>query len=281
LTPCRPGRGLRAMVAASVGLRGQRAPPARAASSTLGAPLGWCPAGCHGWLPGEQAVQATSPERASRMEVLQAAMGELRSSAVVAIPTDRLYGLACSVSGSAALDAVYHLKGHSKAKPLAVCLGCVVDIYRYYHVKVPKGLLKDLLPGPVTLVLECLKELNKDLNPFTPPVSIWIPDHAFMHDLAQMFVGLLALTCANLSSQPSSLNVEEFQNLWPQLSLGINGGPIGDGKSPKCCLGSNVVDLSVPGKFGIIGAGCAWENTMLVLQRKYRLLPHRDPAETW
>ena len=45
---------------------------------------------------------------------------------------------------------------------------------------------------------------------------------------------------------------QEFQDLWPHLSLIIDGGPIGDGQSPECRLGSTVVDLSVPGKFGII-----------------------------
>ncbi|EAX07318.1 yrdC domain containing (E. coli), isoform CRA_b [Homo sapiens] len=143
----------------------------------------------------------------------------------------------------------------------------------YCRVRVPEGLLKDLLPGPVTLVMERSEELNKDLNPFTPLVGIRIPDHAFMQDLAQMFEGPLALTSANLSSQASSLNVEEFQDLWPQLSLVIDGGQIGDGQSPECRLGSTVVDLSVPGKFGIIRPGCALESTTAILQQKYGLLP--------
>lgn len=34
-------------------------------------------------------------------------------------------------------------------------------------MNVPDELLRDLLPGPVTLVLERSEELNKDLNPFT------------------------------------------------------------------------------------------------------------------
>ncbi|XP_025782084.1 yrdC domain-containing protein, mitochondrial, partial [Puma concolor] len=144
---------------------------------------------------------------------------------------------------------------------------------RYCHVRVPEGLLKDLLPGPVTLVLERSEELNKDLNPFTPLVGIRIPDHAFIQDLAQVFGGPLALTSANLSSQASSLNVEEFQDLWPQLSLIIDGGPIGDGQSSEYRLGSTVVDLSVPGKFGIIRPGCALERTTAILQQKYGLLP--------
>ncbi|XP_047649367.1 threonylcarbamoyl-AMP synthase [Phacochoerus africanus] len=97
-----------------------------------------------------------------------------------------------------------------------------------------------------------------------------------MQDLAQVFGGPLALTSANLSSQASSLNVQEFEDLWPHLSLVIDGGPIGDGQSPECRLGSTVVDLSVPGKFGIIRPGCALESTTVILQ-KYGLLPsHRS-----
>lgn len=41
-------------------------------------------------------------------------------------------------------------------------------VHRYCHVRVPEQLLQDLLPGPVTLVMERTEELNRDLNPFTP-----------------------------------------------------------------------------------------------------------------
>lgn len=34
-------------------------------------------------------------------------------------------------------------------------------------MRVPRELLEDLFPGPVTLVMERSEELNKDLNPFT------------------------------------------------------------------------------------------------------------------
>ncbi|XP_060039968.1 threonylcarbamoyl-AMP synthase isoform X4 [Erinaceus europaeus] len=206
MSPARRCRGLRAAVAASVGL--SEGPAASARSGRRLRPPSPTP-GARLWrLPGGGAVRAASPERSGWTEALRAAVAELRAGAVVAVPTDTLYGLACSASCSAALGAVYRLKGRSQAKPLAVCLGRVADVYRYCHVQVPEGLLQDLLPGPVTLVMERSEELHKDLNPFTPLVGIRIPDHAFMQDLAHMFGGPLALTSANLSSQASSLNVE-------------------------------------------------------------------------
>ncbi|XP_057585586.1 threonylcarbamoyl-AMP synthase-like [Hippopotamus amphibius kiboko] len=123
--------------------------------------------------------------------------------------------------------------------------------------------------------MERSEELSKDLNPFTPLVGIQIPDHAFIQDLAQVFGGPLALTIANLSSQASSLNVKELQDLWPHLSLVIDGGPIEDVQSPECRLGSFVVDLSVPGEFGIIFPGCALESASTILQ-KYGLLSSHE-----
>lgn len=55
----------------------------------------------------------------------------------------------------------------------------------------------------------------------------------FRQDLAQVFGGLFAFTSTNLSPQASSLNVKEFQDLWPCLSLVIDWGPTGDNQSPE------------------------------------------------
>ncbi|PKK20149.1 yrdC N(6)-threonylcarbamoyltransferase domain containing [Columba livia] len=148
--------------------------------------------------------------------------------------------------------------------------------FRYCQVNVPDELLRDLLPGPVTLVLKRSEELNKDLNPFTSLVGVRIPNHPFIRELARACPGPLALTSANISCQASTLTVSEFQELWPQLSLIIDGGPIGDIQSPECRLGSTVVDLSVSGKFTIIRPGCALASTVEILRQKYGLIP--EPA---
>ncbi|NXI13489.1 YRDC protein, partial [Irena cyanogastra] len=206
-------------------------------------------------------------------EAVAAAAGALQAGGLVAVPTDTVYGVACLAQDSAAVRSIYSLKGRNGAKPLAICLGDVERLYRYCRVNVPDQLLRDLLPGPVTLVLERSEELNKDLNPFTSLVGVRIPNHPFMRDLARACSGPLALTSANLSSQGSTLSVLEFQDLWPQLSLVIDGGPIGDIQSPECRLGSTVVDLSVSGKFSIIRPGCALTPTVEILKKKYGLVP--------
>ncbi|XP_059195706.1 yrdC domain-containing protein, mitochondrial isoform X2 [Centropristis striata] len=189
-------------------------------------------------------------------EVLSCTLKALKEGHVVGVPTDTIYGLACLAQNSDAVRKTYDIKGRNEHKPLAICVGEIQDIYKYCKVKVKEALLGDLLPGPVTLVFERSELLNPDLNPFTSLVGVRIPDHAFMRRLCQMCAEPLALTSANISSQSSTVAVHEFQELWPKLSVVVDGGPIRDDSR----LGSTVVDLSVLGKYRIIRPG--WWRTL-------------------
>ncbi|XP_017270728.3 yrdC domain-containing protein, mitochondrial isoform X1 [Kryptolebias marmoratus] len=200
-------------------------------------------------------------------EILNCAVKALKDGHIVAVPTDTIYGLACLAQNSEAVRKIYDVKGRNGHKPLAICVGEIQDIYKFCKVKVKEELLGDLLPGPVTLVFERSEALNTDLNPFTSLVGVRIPNHAFMRRLCQMCGEPLALTSANISSQTSTVEVCEFQELWPKLSVVVDGGPIGD----ESRLGSTVIDLSVLGKYRVIRPGCALSSTLDVLESKYGL----------
>ncbi|XP_074832524.1 threonylcarbamoyl-AMP synthase [Carettochelys insculpta] len=239
---------------------------------------GWARAATGGPGPGGRSLRCPRPlplplpgPGGGWQETLSATVTVLQDGGLVAVPTDTVYGIACLAQSSQAIKNIYNLKGRNGGKPLAICLGEIAHIYRYCHVSVPEDLLWDLLPGPVTLVLQRSEGLNKDLNPFTSLVGVRIPNHPFIRQLAQACSGPLALTSANISTQASTLTVTEFQDLWPQLSLIIDGGAIGDIQSPECRLGSTVVDLSVPGKYTIIRHGCALTPTVEILAKKYGL----------
>ncbi|KAE8624286.1 hypothetical protein XENTR_v10005898 [Xenopus tropicalis] len=100
-------------------------------------------------------------------EILNTSLGILQQGGVIAVPTDTIYGIACLAQNSQSISNIYNVKGRNGTKPLAICVGNVDDIYRYCQVRVPDQLLRDLLPGPVTLVMERSDRLNKELNPFT------------------------------------------------------------------------------------------------------------------
>ena len=67
--------------------------------------------------------------------------------------------------------------------------------------------LKALLPGPVTLVFNRLETLPKELNPGNATIGIRIPNNNFIMQLAKYCNEPIALTSANISNEPSSLNI--------------------------------------------------------------------------
>lgn len=106
----------------------------------------------------------------------------------------------------------------------------VAEVCRSRHVCAPEGLLSHPLPpGPVTLGWNPRRIRT---SPLLLQVSGFLTT-PFRPDSAQAFGGPFAFTSANLSPQASSLNVEEFQDLWPCLSLVIDWGPTGDNQSPE------------------------------------------------
>ena len=150
----------------------------------------------------------------------------LKIGKLVALPTDTLYGLAGLAQHKEAVSEIYRVKQRNQAKPLAVCVGHVDDIYQWAEVTVVQELLEDLLPGPVTLLFRRSAALNIDLNPGTDLIGIRIPDSEFICEVTKKCCAPLALTSANISSQPSPLTVQEFESIWSDITCVFDGGKI-------------------------------------------------------
>ena len=63
--------------------------------------------------------------------------------------------------------------------------------------------------------------------------------------------------------------LQEFEELWPQLDLIVDGGALGNTAQSRA--GSTVVDLTVSGEFMVIREGCANDRVVDILQNKYGL----------
>lgn len=74
-----------------------------------------------------------------------------------------------------------------------------------------------------------------------------------MIELAKFCDEPIALTSANISNQPSSLKIQEFETLWDHLDLIIDGGELGKGDLAKA--GSTVIDLTEKGAYQIVRNG--------------------------
>eukprot|EP00850_Spirogloea_muscicola_P017310 SM000147S01129 [mRNA] locus=s147:236523:238980:- [translate_table: standard] len=221
---------------------------------------------------------AQDPPKALSGGVLTAAEAEvpaaveaLRRGAVIALPTDTLYGLAADACSEAAIRKLYEIKGRMLSNPLAICTADISDLDKYAAVEhLPPGLLHSLLPGPVTLVLprDSRSQLHPSLNPGNATVGVRIPDSPFIRQVCRAFRGALALTSANPSSQPSTTAVHEFETLWHSCAFVFDGGQLQGGSA-----GSTIIDLSSRGSFRILRRGSALESTQAILY-KHNLIEH-------
>jgi len=173
----------------------------------------------------------------------------LKNDGVLAVPTDTIYGLAGLVRSEKAVRRIYEIKGRSFTKPLAVSVGKIDDLFLWSKPTLTKEQLSNeqLLPGPVTLMFERQDRLPAYFNPNVQNLAIRIPNCQFMIDLAQQLSEPIALTSANISNDPSSISINEFQSIWPQIDLIVDGGTLASNDR----RGSTIVDLSERGFYHI------------------------------
>lgn len=194
------------------------------------------------------------------------AKDHLSQQRVIALPTDTVYGLACSANSEQAIQRLYEIKGRNEEKPVAICVGDIEDFYHWGDGgHLPKEMLSQLLPGPVTIVVNRSQYLNNPfLNNGIRKIGIRIPDFDFIRNLSRSFKEPIALTSANRSSEKSTLRVDEFKALWPQLGVVIDGGQLGLTESQRSA--STVIDLSEVGFYNIIREGVAATHTKQVVE---------------
>ena len=148
---------------------------------------------------------------------------------------------------------------------MAICVAELEDVYKWGEVTIPRELLNQLLPGPVTLCFRRLPSLNERLNPNSNLIGIRIPDHPFIRGVCREIQLPLALTSANISNAQSALSIEEFSELYRHLSCIFDGGTLGLNEHSR--LGSTVIDLSNQGSYQIIRAGSAEYQTVAKLKK--------------
>ena len=90
----------------------------------------------------------------------------------------------------------------------------------------PESVVCDLLPGPVTLVIERPQFLPLHVNPGCEWIGVRVPNSLISQTLAQQEP--LCLTSANLSGASSAITANDFAELHPLLDAVVDLGPITD-----------------------------------------------------
>ncbi len=155
----------------------------------------------------------------------------LRSGELVIFPTETVYGVGASAENPEAIKKIFTAKKRPGGKPFAFHIGSWKTFQQIAGQVSENNLkiLKKYWPGPITFLLNVNNE----------KIGFRFPDNPVACQFLNECKVSVVATSANISDQPSPINIEMTSGIWEDVAYAIDSGPTdhrGD---------STVVDLSV------------------------------------
>ncbi|WP_224981493.1 L-threonylcarbamoyladenylate synthase [Geomonas agri] len=152
----------------------------------------------------------------------------LKNGGVVAYPTDTTYGIGCSIFSKKGIERIYQIKQRDRKKPFSFICTDMSEISRYARVSnYAFKLLRRLLPGPYTFVMEAATVVPDLLQTKQKTVGIRIPDNKICLAIVKELGAPIVTTSANLSGEDPIGNPWAVEHeLGKQLDLVVDGGDL-------------------------------------------------------
>ncbi len=150
------------------------------------------------------------PDIRRLLEVEEAAETISRGE-VVAFPTETSYGLGARFDAPRALKRIFEIKQRPADKPLLLLISRREHIFLLVRECSPTAerLMERFWPGPLTLLLPALPDLDAALTGATGKVGIRISSHDTAKALVEATGVPITATSANLTGLPPALSPEE------------------------------------------------------------------------
>lgn len=201
-------------------------------------------------------IQAASDE--SR----ELAIALLKQGALVALPTETVYGLAADARNPAAVQKIFVAKGRPNSHPLIVHYPPTTLAELHAREVLDLGGLPEpdirgleaaaarFWPGPLTLVLPRGRRASSDAAAGLPTVGVRVPAAPFFLDVLQAMPGGLAAPSANAFCRLSPTRAAHVAaSLGPAVSLIVeaDAGQVG--------IESTIVKWIAPGQLSVLRPG--------------------------
>lgn len=150
------------------------------------------------------AIHPTHPQR----RLIARAANIVRDGGVIAYPTDSCYAFGCRVGDKAAMLRLRRIRRFEPRHHLTLMCRDLSEIAAYARVdNVRYRLLKSLMPGSYTFILEATRELPRRLlHPRRKTIGVRVPDHPVAHALLAELGEPLLSTTALLPGDDLPLN---------------------------------------------------------------------------
>jgi len=157
-------------------------------------------------------------------DAIHRAVQALAEGKLVAVPTETVYGLACSALHEQAVARLARLKQRASGQPFTLAIKSADDAQDYVPSLSPlaERLTRRCWPGPVTLVLDSnhpdslLGQLPKSVREVVIPngsVGLRVPAHDALLSILRLTAGPLVLTSANRPGEPDAVNAADVAGM--------------------------------------------------------------------
>lgn len=180
------------------------------------------------------------------IRIINASIRVLENGGCVIFPSDTVYGLLVDATNEKAIRKLVQFKNRPPGKPISVFVSDFEMLQKYAQVgKNQLDLLKQLLPGPFTVILKSRHKTSLLLESEKGTLGLRIPAHPFIIDLVSKLGRPVTATSANLSGKPPHYSVQSLLKELPKpkrqlIDLIIDVGKLLRNKP------STIVDLTTP-----------------------------------
>lgn len=160
----------------------------------------------------------------------------LKNDGVISVPTDTVYGVCARISSKKAHDNLVKAKNRPITKPFPIMCSDEEQIKSIAIVnEKAEKLIKEFMPGPITLILEKRPEIPEYVNNGKPTIAVRMATSKEVKELIIKTGCPIFMSSANQSGEPTCTNLDEIENECPNLD-GIMEGTV------KFRKGSTIVD---------------------------------------
>lgn len=153
---------------------------------------------------------------------IQNVIDALNDGAIVAFPTETVFGLAVLYQDDSSHEKLATLKSRKQDKPISIMVKDVQTIETLAILSdAERKMINAFMPGQITGVFKKRDTVNDSLTMSAPTVGIRIPDHAFVLNLLKGLDKPLLVTSANQAGMPDACDTEQvlksFDGLIPYV----------------------------------------------------------------
>jgi L-threonylcarbamoyladenylate synthase len=172
------------------------------------------------------------------LEQLDEIVAALRNGAIVAYPTEAVFGLGCDPKNSDAVSRLFSLKQRSPDKGFLLIGACEEQFNEFVDwtqlSRAQQLSVRSTWPGPHTWIMPAQDSLPTNIVGVHAGVAVRVTAHGVAANLCEKFGGALISTSANLNGQKAARSLSEVTQQFENSSLyGVLDAPLGGDIAPS------------------------------------------------